>query len=342
VPDVAESVMAARLKPRWEARLDDCVSALAWSPDGRQLTAAGLDGPIRLFEASTGRVTATLAGHAQGTLTLAWRPDGTALASGGQDGMVRWWDAGSDRQLAEGKGGAGWVEHMQWHSTGKLLATAAGKSLRFWDAPGKLSRECADHASTIAGLAWRPDGGMRLITVAYGGATLWNPERVEPVRRLPWNGSSLSLAWSPDGKYLAAGQQDGCVHLWITKNGEDLEMSGFPTKVRALAWDATSRWLATDGSATVCLWDCSGKGPARRRPVQLEAHQDLVSALAFQPVGDSLASGGADGRVFLWRLGNSEQPLGMLEAGSPVAKLAWKPDGKQVAVGTEDGKVAVL
>lgn len=342
MPLLARKERAARLKPRWEAALGDCVSSLAWTPDGSTLGAGGLDGPIQLLDAVKGRAGVTLAGHSQGTLTLAWQPGGGLLASGGQDGMVRWWEAGTGRELAAAKGGAGWVERLQWHATGKLLATAAGKSLRFWEAPGHLLRECPDHPSTIAGLAWRPDGGLRLITVAYGGATLWNPEKAGPVRRLKWAGSSLSLAWSPDGKYLAAGQQDSCVHVWIVKSGEDLSMSGFPTKVRALAWDASSRWLATGGSATVCLWDCAGKGPAGRKPVELDGHQDLVSALAFAPVGDTLASGGADGRVFLWRPDKSETPLAMIETGAPIAALAWTANGEQLAVGTENGLVLLV
>ena len=39
-------------------------------------------------------------------------------------------------------------------------------------------------------------------------------------------------------------------------------MYGFPTKVLELSWNSTGRWLATGGSSSVILWDCSGKGPA--------------------------------------------------------------------------------
>ena len=47
----------------WAATLDDYVIDLAWSPDGALLAAASAAGGVTLYEASSGAVKHTLAGH---------------------------------------------------------------------------------------------------------------------------------------------------------------------------------------------------------------------------------------------------------------------------------------
>ncbi len=125
-------------------------------------------------------------------------------------------------------------------------------------------------------------------------------------------------------------------------SGEDLQMAGYPSKVRDLAWDPASRLLATGGASVVCVWDCSGAGPAGRKPVQLEAHKALVSALAYQHRGVYLASGGEDGQVALWQPGKSRGALALATVGAPVSALAWSPDDRLLAVGTAEGRVIVF
>jgi WD40 repeat protein len=159
---------------------------------------------------------------------------------------------------------------------------------------------------------------------------------------LRWKGSTLVVAWSPDGRYIATGDQDATVHFWVVKSGEDLQMWGYPTKVRELSWDGASRYLATGGGPAVTVWDCSGKGPAGTTPLSLEAHEDYVSALAFQGAGPLLASGGEDGIVALWRPGASKMPRALENLGAAVSGLAWSPDDRAVAAGGEDGGVAAL
>jgi WD40 repeat protein len=158
---------------------------------------------------------------------------------------------------------------------------------------------------------------------------------------LQWQGSQLVLAWSPDGKHLATGDQDATVHFWVLQTGEDLMMSGYPTKVRELSWDYTSRYLSTGGGPVPCVWDVSGKGPAGTKPLQFEGHKSNVTGVAFQHAGPLLASAGADGQVILWHPGKHTRAVRKTRLPAGITQIAWSPDDRNIAAGTEGGQVAV-
>jgi WD40 repeat protein len=66
------------------------ITALAWSPDRRLLTASA-DGKVCVWEAATGRLLADFAGHTGAVRCLAVSRDGMLAASGGDDRTVRIW-----------------------------------------------------------------------------------------------------------------------------------------------------------------------------------------------------------------------------------------------------------
>ena len=334
----------AQLRENWTATISDHVIDLAWSPDGRYIAAASVLGPVTIFEGHRQAVIHAFKGHEFGTMSIAWHPDSKVLASAGQDGKIRLWDITSGEATHSLDGGAAWVEHLSWSGGEKpILASAAGRKLKLWNAVGDLVREYPDHQSTISGLQWKPRV-TQLASIAYGGVTLWDPQHSEAIRRLEWRGSSLVIAWSPDGKHIATGDQDSTVHFWIMATGEDLQMSGYPTKVRELSWDATSRYLATGGGQEVTVWDCSGRGPAGTKPITLSGHQDFLSVVRFQHRGKLLASGGADGLVYVWQLRGRRSSLAVHEAdlAAGVTSLVWSPNDQYIAVGDESGGVSVF
>ena len=338
------SVQSSQLRENWTATISDHVIDLAWSPDGKYIAAASVLGPVTIFEGRRRAAIHAFEGHEFGTMSIAWRPDSKVLASAGQDGKIRLWDMASGEATHSLDGGAAWVEHVAWSGGNKpILVSAAGRQLKLWNAVGDLVREYPDHQSTISGFQWRPRV-RQLASIAYGGVTLWDPQQSEPVRRLEWRGSSLVIEWSPDGKYIATGDQDSTVHFWIMSTGEDLQMSGYPTKVRELSWDATSRYLATGGGQEVAVWDCSGRGPANTDPIMLSGHQDSLSVVRFQHRGKLLASGGADGLVYVWQLRGPLRSLAVHEVAltAGVTSLVWSPNDQNIAVGDESGGVSVF
>jgi WD40 repeat protein len=333
------------LTPLWNAKIDGHVIALQWSPSGKKLAAASVEGPITIFDAD-GAASLTLPGHNFGTATFAWSNDGQHFASAGQDGKIILWDIAARTAKQTLEGGAAWVEHLAWNPLGgkngvpHLLASAAGRKLRLWNANGELARDYEDHASTIASIAWKP-ASQFLTTASYSRLAIYTAGLEKPQREFEWKGSILKIAWSPNGKYVATGDQDSTVHFWFEKTGKDLQMWGYPTKVRELAWDTSSRYLATGGGVDVTVWDCL-KSPEGSKPISLKGHEEFLSALEFQHRGQLLASAGQDGRVIVWHPHKDSKTRAGMAINSAVAQLNWSPDDERLAVGTENGVVIVF
>jgi len=331
---------ARRLDSRWTAQVADHVMAVEWVGGGAGLAVGDASGGLTIFDITSGEVRLHREAHAFGLTGLACDPGEGRVATCGQDGMVRVWSPAGDTVL-ELDAGAPWVERVRWSHDGQFLASAAARRVRIWTRAGELVREYPNHRATVTDIQWHP-AEHTLCSTSYGGVTLITPGQAEPLKTLSWQGSSLIARWSPSGRYIATAEQDSTVHFWIVRTGSDLQMSGYPTKVRCLAWGPKGRVLATGGGHEATLWDCSGAGPAGRRPLTLPGHEQPVTALGYQHRGQLLASGGADGRVVVWNPTRPKKLVGAVLLAEPVSDLSWSPDDTGLAVGGARGLVDLL
>src|SRR5262249_28629002 len=107
------------------------------------------------------------------------------------------------------------------------------------------------------------------------------------------------VAFCPDGRRLAFNSHHDLpgVRILDVETGQVVKTLPHPDDVKALAWSADGRLLAAGcDDLNVHVWDTTEWKPQ----AVLEGHQKWVTAVAFSPVGDLLASSALDGTTRLW------------------------------------------
>jgi WD40 repeat protein len=95
---------------------------LTFSPDGKQLAAAGLRG-LDLWNVESGQLVRTFKGHQGGVTDVVFSPNGRRLASAGMDGSVRVWDTAGPRDPILISMGKTQAEEIILSPDGRIAAT---------------------------------------------------------------------------------------------------------------------------------------------------------------------------------------------------------------------------
>ncbi|MCC3773684.1 helix-turn-helix domain-containing protein [Streptomyces sp. UNOB3_S3] len=321
-------------------------SAVAFSPDGRTLATASGDHSVKLWDASTREVLATLSGHTDHVEGLAFAPDGRTLATASFDGSVKLWDVAARRPVATLLGHRGEAGPVAFSPDGRTLATAgADRTVRLWDVAGRRQLAAlTGHTDTVFALAFSPDGRTVASAGADRTARLWDVATRRTRAVLTGHTDMLmGLAFAPDGRTLATAGYDNSVRLWdVATRRQTAVLSGLTKAASGVAFSPDGRTLATTGyDRTVRLWDVTDMThPRQTAALDTGAGDDVGTAVAFSPDGRTLA-GTNSGVAFadLWDVSTHER-IGTL-SGAPVPGTVtrFSPDGRTLATADADGRV---
>jgi len=112
---------------------------LAFDPAGGRLVVAGADHRLRVYDAGSGELLATMTGHTERARSVAFAPDGSRIASASPDGTVRLWDARSGAQVLVLHDHPEMAMSVAWSPDGSCLASGGGNSradvctVRLWE-----------------------------------------------------------------------------------------------------------------------------------------------------------------------------------------------------------------
>ncbi|XP_058533541.1 gem-associated protein 5 [Ochotona princeps] len=200
----------------------------------------------------------------------------------------------------------------------------------------------------------------------------WDMATLECSWTLPsLGGFAYSLAFSPvDTGCLAIGVGDGMIRTWNTlsiKNNYDVKnfWQGVKSKVTSLCWHPNKEGCLAFGTddGKVGLYDTYSNKPPQ---ISSTYHKKTVYTLAWGPPVPSVSLGGEGDRPSLtlyscggegivlqhnpWKLSGEASDINKLIRDTnsikyklPVhTEISWKPDGKILALGNEDGSIEIF
>jgi WD40 repeat protein len=340
------------------------VSALQFTPDGRQLLVVGKDGanvwalPGRQRVQHLGRYDDD-AGH-----VLALAPGGESLVLVSGSAGERWlhsprgwiWDGGSTlppgRRL--GRVGVG----RQWRSADPpdqfLEFFWIGRSLVF--SPDGAHLAVGLRTTELFHIAGEPPGTFAVVNWATGADVAVAGPTLTAIGLQDIG----CLCYSPHGDRLAAAvgdRSEGATAIHLLDPHQNYAITrtfALPPRHRArcVAFTPDGRHLAAGGGKPtpwreppsarpedycVVLWRTDAAEPVRT----FTGHTAPVRALAFSADGQWLVTGGDDQTIRLWEVATGRLKLTVTGHQGPVTAVAFAPDGRILATGSEDTTVVL-
>lgn len=218
-----------------------------------------------------------------------------------------------------------------------LCAAADGKVYALRATNGEVAWSVAAHPGGVSAVAKASDGKTFVTAGADGALRIWTAAKREEKAAYVLSSDPLhAVAISPDGLMVGAAGDDGVVRVVTLADGTQREMPGHEGPVRALAFTPRDGRIASGGDdGTVRLHYLQGPIEHETRGADDSGHAGGVLALAFTPSppvdkngedpGDRLISGGADGKIRMWRLADRRKPRSFEADGAPVHALAMGP-----------------
>eukprot|EP00727_Mastigamoeba_balamuthi_P004594 m51a1_g14132 putative eukaryotic translation initiation factor 3 subunit i-like (325) ;mRNA; f:223806-224976 len=303
--------------------------------------------------------------HTRAITHIEYNYDGDLIFTSAKDQTPMAWRTDNGERLGtyEGHKGAVWYLSVNRLTT-RLLTGSADQTARIWDIESGKELRCFQHDTPVRCVQWAT-GDKLFLTVTdavrgyephvfvYRYAEDESQQLHKPVLDIRGFAQGVKVthaAWAPLNEALVVSSEDGVVRVYDAETGQKRrEMHEHDKSVVQIAYDRHGLLFATaskDGKAK--LFDARSYELLKT----YDTHHPVNSA-ALSPLRDHvLTGGGQDSNVVtttrvdnsqfaavLWDLVHQEEIGRVPGHFGPIHSLAFAPDGRGFASGSEDGYI---
>jgi WD40 repeat protein len=321
--------------------------ASAFSRNGTRVAiddAAAFGNTVRIHNAESGQVIASLRGHSRPVSSMKFSADGSRVMTqayfrnfGESEVMI--WEAQDGTQK-----GAFLLrsEVLALSADGTRILAFAPKGQDAKEsildaADGRPLAELQGRWGRAAEAAFSPDGTL-VATVGSGDYTaLWDARTGKLFAALNAHTAHVDhVVFSPDGSYVVTGSHDRTAKIWTTKDGKVQATLPHEATVMGLAFSPDGQRLATKADDMVVrVWDVESGALV----TSTSDDSRWVDAMAFSPSGALLATKWNDA-VSLWDARSGEK-VATLSSIEPKSSVAFSSNGRHLVTAEYTGAVRV-
>ena len=339
----AQTIYNTVLQPpqtlQWSEGKPAEMTALTFSPDGRQIAAIAKDSPlVKVWSVATGTVMLQLTSLAAVT-QIVFSPDGKWIATAQSDRTFSVWQADTGQLQARLPLTAP-LTQIQFSPDGQRLLVASGNVVQLWHLaidPTQLLKlqpiAPLNHPQPLVDAHFSPSGRWIATACQDGKVRLWLPtgqvqQTIAPVS--PVAQTLASLQFSPDETTIAAIDRTHHGWLWKTQTGQlQAEFNRLPDAMAAEAPNQANEasWLRFSPNGRFMLTSSDRRNVVRllnaktgKEIGDLSGRGDAVTAAQFSPDSTYVATASPSGLVQLWAT-EAEGELPTIQANSGA--IGW-------------------
>ncbi|XP_071451232.1 pre-mRNA 3' end processing protein WDR33 [Hetaerina americana] len=281
------------------------IFCLAWTPEGRRLVTGASSGEFTLWNGLTFNFETILQAHDSPVRTMVWSHNDVWMVTGDHSGYVKYWQSNMNNvKMFQAHKEA--IRGLSFSPTDQKFATCSDDgTIRIWDfLRCHEERILRGHGADVKCVHWHPQKGL-LISGSKDNqqpVKLWDPKTGQSLATLHAHKSTvMDVKWNSNGNWLVTASRDHLLKLFDLRNlsTEVQTFRGHKKEASSVAWHPYHEGLFCSGGSdgAILFWHV---GADKEVGGIDAAHDSIVWALAWHPLGHILCSGSNDHTSKFW------------------------------------------
>lgn len=287
--------------------------------DGKRVISGDSGNILKVWSLETGKELLTFTGHTSSVITAIASQDGKLVISASSNNKVCIWNLETGKLETEKK---------LFTSDGNYdlislatITTDAQRVIYVNDdnnikicslKTGEEVITLSGHSQTVNAIAVTPDNKQIISASSDKTLKVWNLETHKETTTFNYHSACVNtVAITPDGQQAISGSEDKNLKVWNLDTGKEVfTLAGHNASVNAIAITPSGKQVISGSSdKTIKIWDLYEKqglfsfisNLITQRHRTINAHSDLVSALAVSSDGKKIFSSGSSDKILkIW------------------------------------------